>query len=66
MSKTTRAAGKNKTQQTSLQFGDDASKMATGPAPLTLEALVIELEKSRKSMAAELNASMNEALAPMN
>lgn len=66
MKKSTRAAGKIQEQQLSFPSGKDDGKMATGPAPLTLETLVIELEKSRKSMAAELTASLSEALAPIH
>lgn len=55
-------------QQQTLPFsgGRGASNMAPGPSPLTLETLVIELEKSRKSTTAELTASLNAALAPIN
>lgn len=40
--------------------------MAPGPSPLTLETLIVELEKSRKSTTAALTASLNAALAPIN
>ncbi|KAG7474739.1 hypothetical protein JOB18_015988 [Solea senegalensis] len=40
--------------------------MATWPSPLTLETLIIQLEKSRKSTTAELTASSNAARAPIN
>ncbi len=40
--------------------------MASGPSPLTLETLIIELKKSRKSTTAELTTSLNAALAPIN
>ena len=64
MSKQTR---KSQAQQQTLPFsGREASNMATGPSPLTLEMLIIELEKSRKSTTAELTVSLNVALAPIN
>lgn len=64
MSKQTR---KSQAQQQTLPFsGREASNMASGPSPLTLETLIIELEKSRKSTTAELTASMTAALAPIN
>ena len=63
MSKQTR---KSQAQQQTHPFsGREASNMASGPSPLTLETL-IELEKSRKSTTAELTASLNVALAPIN
>ena len=40
--------------------------MAAEHSPLTLETFIIELEKSRKSTTAELTASLNAALAPIN
>ena len=36
------------------------------PDPLTLQTLVAELEKFRKSMATEFTASLNAALAPIH
>lgn len=58
-----------KTVQKTLFLGEAGiaitNKMASEPSPLTLELLVIELEKSRKSMTAELTASLNAALAPI-
>jgi len=58
---------RSQTQQQTLPFsGRAASNMAPGPSPLTLETLIIELEKSRKSTTAALTASLNEALAPIN
>lgn len=45
MSESTRAGGKSQAQQTSLASGDEVSKMMAASSPLTLETLIIELEK---------------------
>lgn len=58
---------RSQVQQQTLPFsGRGANNMAPGPSPLTLEMLIVELEKSRKSTTAELTASLNAALAPIN
>ena len=58
---------KSQAQQQTVPFsGREASNMASGPSPLTLEMLIIELEKSRKSTTVELTASLNAAIAPIN
>lgn len=66
MSKSTRTGKKSQLQQTSIAFGGESSKMVSAPSPLTLEMLITELEKSRKSMTRELTASLNAALAPIH
>lgn len=63
MSKQTR---KTSAQQQTLPFSArEASNMAAECSPLTLETLIIELEKPRKSTTVELTASLNAALAPI-
>lgn len=64
MGKSSRSAGKNQAQQTlGFTAASETSKMATASSSFTLEMVVIEIEKSWKSMAAELTASLNVALA---
>ncbi|ROI33841.1 hypothetical protein DPX16_20355 [Anabarilius grahami] len=44
---------------------DDASDMAAAPIPLTVEVLVSELEKSRRSLSDEFTALLNSSLSPL-
>lgn len=48
-----------------LSKDDDASHMAAAPVHLTVEVLVSELEKSRRSLSDEFTALLNSSLSPL-
>ncbi len=50
-----------KNQEASSKDGE-ASDMVVAPVPLTLEVLVLELEKSRRSLSDEFTALLNSSL----
>ena len=71
MSITERGKSGRKTTQSKLEIvsanaSHDVERMAVGPSQLTLEMLVVELEKSRKSLTEEFSATLNTVLGPIN